>query len=137
MSPPLNLSGCSTEDTIRLALDLLMTNGLKNRLRRKTRQDYNLCQNHRHAEKILEVFGKEYPYLPGYAKVTDNYMTCAQSAIDEFSTPAELPQIAISVDMLDTGHRRLRFQSNVFRRSPEARRSSWQMIGRGTALRPV
>lgn len=30
-------------------------------------------------------------------------MTYAQSAIDEFSDPKKLPQIAISVDMLDTG----------------------------------
>lgn len=33
----------------------------------------------------------------------DNYMTYAQSAIDEFSDPKKMPQIAISVDMLDTG----------------------------------
>lgn len=31
------------------------------------------------------MFRKEYPHLPGYAKVIDNYMTYAQSAIDEFS----------------------------------------------------
>lgn len=30
-------------------------------------------------------------------------MTYAQSAIDEFSDPKKMPQIAISVDMLDTG----------------------------------
>ena len=61
------------------------------------------ARNHDHAEKILEVFHKEYPSLPDYAKVIDNYMTYAQSAIDEFSDPKKLPQIAISVDMLDTG----------------------------------
>ena len=49
------------------------------------------------------MFNKQYPHLPGYAKVIDNYMTYAQSAIDEFSDPQKLPQIAISVDMLDTG----------------------------------
>ena len=30
-------------------------------------------------------------------------MTYAQSAIDEFADPKKMPQIAISVDMLDTG----------------------------------
>ena len=30
-------------------------------------------------------------------------MTYAQSAIDEFSDSKKMPQIAISVDMLDTG----------------------------------
>ena len=41
--------------------------------------------------------------LPDYAKVIDNYINYAQSAIDEFSDPKKMPQIAISVDMLDTG----------------------------------
>ena len=35
--------------------------------------------------------------------VIDNRLSYAQSAIDEFSDPKKLPQIAISVDMLDTG----------------------------------
>lgn len=58
---------------------------------------------HRHAEKIYEVFGKEYSHLTGYAMVIDNRLKYAQSAIDEFSDSKKLPQIAISVDMLDTG----------------------------------
>ena len=75
------------EDTIRLALNLLMTNGLKIDYGEKLGKTIIFAKNHRHAEKILEVFGKEYPHLPGYAKVIDNYMTYAQSAIDEFSDP--------------------------------------------------
>ena len=70
------------EDTIRLALNLLMTNGLKIDYGEKLGKTIIFAKNHRHAEKILEVFGKEYPHLPGYAKVIDNYMTYAQSAID-------------------------------------------------------
>lgn len=61
------------------------------------------AKNHDHAEKILKVFNQEYPHLPDFAKVIDNYMTYAQSAIDEFSDSKKMPQIAISVDMLDTG----------------------------------
>lgn len=41
--------------------------------------------------------------MKDYAKVIDNYLNYAQSAIDEFSDPKKMPQIAISVDMLDTG----------------------------------
>ena len=52
----------------------------------------------------MEVFGKEYPRLVGYAKVIDNYTNYAQSAIDAFSEPDKLPQIAISVDMLDNAN---------------------------------
>lgn len=33
----------------------------------------------------------------------DNKIEYAQSAIDEFSDAKKMPQIAISVDMLDTG----------------------------------
>ena len=60
------------------------------------------AKNHTHAEKILEVFGKEYPHLIGWAKVIDNGMTYAKSAIDEFSEPNKPSQITISVDMLNT-----------------------------------
>lgn len=124
------------EDTIRLALDLLMTNGLKIEYGEKLGKTIIFAKNHRHAEKILEVFGKQYPHLPGYAKVIDNYMTYAQSAIDEFSDPKKLPQIAISVDMLDTGIDVPEVLNLVFFKKVMSRAKFWQMIGRGTRLCP-
>lgn len=90
-------------DTIREVLHILMTNGLKIDYGEKIGKTIIFAKNHLHAEKILEVFGEEYPELTGYAKVIDNYINYAQSAIDEFSDPQKLPQIAISVDMLDMG----------------------------------
>ena len=122
------------EDTIRKALDLLMTNGLKIDYGEKLGKTIIFAKNHRHAEKILEVFGKEYPHLPGYAKVIDNYMTYAQSAIDEFSEPNKLPQIAISVDMLDTGIDVPDVLNLVFFKKVMSKAKFWQMIGRGTRL---
>ena len=122
------------EDTIRLALNLLMTNGLKIDYGEKLGKTIIFAKNHRHAEKILEVFGKEYPHLPGYAKVIDNYMTYAQSAIDEFSDPKKLPQIAISVDMLDTGIDVPEVLNLVFFKKVMSKAKFWQMIGRGTRL---
>lgn len=124
------------EDTIRLALDLLMTHGLKIEYGEKLGKTIIFAKNHRHAEKILEVFGKQYPHLPGYAKVIDNYMTYAQSAIDEFSDPKKLPQIAISVDMLDTGIDVPEVLNLVFFKKVMSRAKFWQMIGRGTRLCP-
>lgn len=120
------------EDTIRLALNLLMTNGLKIDYGEKLGKTIIFAKNHRHAEKILEVFGKEYPHLPGYAKVIDNYMTYAQSAIDEFSDPGKLPQIAISVDMLDTGIDVPEVLNLMFFKKVMSKAKFWQMIGRGT-----
>ena len=66
----------------------------------------------------------------------DNYMTYAQSAIDEFSEPKKLPQIAISVDMLDTGIDVPEVLNLVFFKKVMSKAKFWQMIGRGTRLCP-
>lgn len=124
------------EDTIREVLYILMTNGLKIDYGNKIGKTIIFAKNHTHAEKILEVFGKEYPHLNGYAKVIDNYMTYAQSAIDEFSDPKKLPQIAISVDMLDTGIDVPEVLNLVFFKKVMSKAKFWQMIGRGTRLCP-
>ena len=75
--------------------------------------------------------------MPGFAKVIDNYMTYAQSAIDEFSDPKKLPQIAISVDMLDTGIDVPEVLNLVFFKKVMSKAKFWQMIGRGTRLCPT
>ena len=125
------------EDTIRKVLDTLMTKGIKIDYGNKLGKTIIFAKNHTHAEKILEVFHKEYPHLPGYAKVIDNYMTYAQSAIDEFSDPKKLPQIAISVDMLDTGIDVPEVLNLVFFKKVMSKAKFWQMIGRGTRLCPA
>ena len=124
------------EDTIREVLHILMRDGLKIDYGEKLGKTIIFAKTHRHAEKILEVFGKEYPHLNGWAKVIDNYMTYAQSAIDEFSDPKKLPQIAISVDMLDTGIDIPEILNLVFFKKVLSKAKFWQMIGRGTRLCP-
>ena len=124
------------EDTIKQVLHILMNEGLRVDYGQKIGKTIIFAKNHEHAEKILEVFGKEYPHLPGYAKVIDNYMTYAQSAIDEFSEPEKLPQIAISVDMLDTGIDVPEILNLVFFKKVFSKAKFWQMIGRGTRLCP-
>ena len=113
-----------------------MTEGLKIDYGNKIGKTIIFAKNHTHAEKILEIFGKEYPHLVGYAKVIDNYMTYAQSAIDEFSEPNKLPQVAISVDMLDTGIDVPEVLNLVFFKKVMSKAKFWQMIGRGTRLCP-
>ena len=124
------------EDTIKQVLNILMTDGIKIDYGQKLGKTIIFSRNHDHAEKILEVFHKEYPHLPDYAKVIDNYMTYAQSAIDEFSDPKKLPQIAISVDMLDTGIDVPEVLNLVFFKKVMSKAKFWQMIGRGTRLCP-
>ena len=124
------------EDTIREVLNILMTHGLKVDYGNRIGKTIIFAKSHTHAEKILEVFGKEYPQLAGYAKVIDNYINYAQSAIDEFSEPNKLPQIAISVDMLDTGIDVPEVLNLVFFKKVMSKAKFWQMIGRGTRLCP-
>ena len=125
------------EDTIREVLNILMRDGLKIDYGNKIGKSIIFAKNHQHAEKILEVFGKEYPHLNGYAKVIDNYINYVQSAIDEFSDPKKMPQIAISVDMLDTGIDVPEVLNLVFFKKVMSKAKFWQMIGRGTRLCPA
>ena len=124
------------EDTIKEVLHVLMTEGLKIDYGNKIGKTIIFAKSHAHAEKVLEIFNREYPHLSGHAKVIDNYMTYAQSAIDEFSDPKKLPQIAISVDMLDTGIDVPEVLNLVFFKKVMSKAKFWQMIGRGTRLCP-
>ena len=124
------------EDTIKEVLNVLMTNGIRIDYGQKIGKTIIFAKNHRHAEKIFEIFNKEYPHLNGYAKVIDNKINYAQSAIDEFSDAKKLPQIAISVDMLDTGIDVPEVVNLVFFKKVMSKAKFWQMIGRGTRLCP-
>ena len=123
------------EDTIRKVLQILMTQGLKIDYDTKIGKTIIFAKNHAHAEKILEVFHKQYPNLPDdFARVIDNKVNYSQSSIDEFSDPMRLPQIAISVDMLDTGIDIPEILNLVFFKKVLSKAKFWQMIGRGTRL---
>ncbi len=125
------------KDTIRKALNILMTEGIKIDYGQNIGKTIIFAKNHAHAEKILDVFHEEYPHLPNdYAKVIDNYINYAQSEIDEFSDSKKLPQIAISVDMLDTGIDVPEVLNLVFFKKVMSKAKFWQMIGRGTRLCP-
>ena len=121
-------------DTIRQVLNILMTEGIKIEYGNKIGKTIIFAKSHHHAEKILEVFNLEYPHLNGFAKVIDNKINYAQSLIDDFSEPQKLPQIAISVDMLDTGIDVPEVLNLVFFKKVMSKAKFWQMIGRGTRL---
>jgi len=124
-------------DTIREVLHVLMKDGIRIDYGEKLGKTIIFAKNHNHAEKIFEIFNKEYPHLNGYAKVIDNQTNYAQTAIDEFSNPKKLPQIAISVDMLDTGIDVPEVLNLVFFKKVMSKAKFWQMIGRGTRLCPA
>ena len=126
------------EDTIKQVLYILMSDGLKVDYGKKIGKTIIFAKNHDHAKKIFEIFNKQYPELSKngqhFAEVIDNYMTYAQSAIDDFSDPKKMPQIAISVDMLDTGIDVPEVLNLVFFKKVMSKAKFWQMIGRGTRL---
>ncbi|MCI7648523.1 DEAD/DEAH box helicase family protein [Lactobacillus johnsonii] len=130
------------KDTIRKVLNILMNQGLKIDYGEKIGKTIIFAKNHRHAEEILKVFNEEYPQFSRnthgqpYATVIDNYTNYSQSAIDEFSDPDKLPQIAISVDMLDTGIDVPECLNLVFFKKVMSKAKFFQMIGRGTRLCP-
>ncbi len=128
------------EDTIKQVIRVLMNEGLKTDYGQKLGKTIIFAVNHNHAEKIFEIFNKEYPYLSkngqDFARVIDNYTAYAQKAIDEFAEAGKLPQIAISVDMLDTGIDVPEVLNLVFFKKVLSRAKFWQMIGRGTRLCP-
>lgn len=124
------------EDTIRQVLHIVMTEGIKIDYGQKLGKTIIFAKNHDHAEKILEIFNKDYPHLNGFAQVIDNRINYAQTLIDEFSEPNKLPQIAISVDMMDTGIDVPEVLNLVFFKKVMSYAKFWQMIGRGTRLCP-
>ena len=119
-------------DTIRKVLHILMTEGLKVDYGQKLGKTIIFARKHDHAERILEIFNKEYPHLNGFAQVIDNRIKYADTLIDDFSEKDKMPQIAISVDMLDTGIDVPEILNLVFFKRVLSRAKFWQMIGRGT-----
>lgn len=97
------------------------------------------ARNHKHAIFIKKRFDFLYPeYNPEFACVIDNYDSKAQDLLESFCDDKEecLPQIAISVDMMDTGVDAPRVVNLVFAKKVRSLTKYWQMVGRGTRLCP-
>ena len=91
-----------------------------------------------HAIFIVKCFDEAFPRWAGKfcARIDYSLGKDAQPLIDKFSDPASLPMIAVSVDMLDTGIDIPEVVNLVFAKPVYSQVKFWQMIGRGTRLRP-
>ncbi len=91
----------------------------------------------KHAWRIEEIFNSLYPELKGkIAKVLvseDNRVHGKGGLLDQFKNN-DMPRIAISVDMLDTGIDVREIVNLVFAKPVFSYTKFWQMIGRGTRL---
>ncbi len=122
-------------DTVDKVLAYLMERGLKVEGGDKLGKTIIFAKNHDHAEFIAKRFDAEYPHLRGhFCRVIDNRVRFAQSLIDAFATKDKMPQIAVSVDMLDTGIDVREVVNLVFFKQVRSKTKFWQMIGRGTRL---
>ena len=125
------------EDTIDAVLQDLMENGLTVQSGERIGKSVIFAYNHRHAELIVKRFHILYPeYGPGFCVLIDNYVTYSQDLIDKFEIRDAEPQIAVSVDMLDTGIDVPDILNLVFFKIVKSKIKFMQMIGRGTRLSP-
>ncbi len=86
-----------------------------------------------HAKRLLEAFYKLYPDYTGVAKVIVSEDTYSQKAVEDFEKE-DLPRVAISVDMLDTGVDIEEVCNLVFSKPVFSKIKFWQMLGRGTRV---
>lgn len=125
-------------DTVDKVLQHLMLHGLKVEGGDKLGKTIIFAKKHEHAMFIEERFNKNYPEYNGhFLRVIDNYEPKAQDLLDRFTNDLqeENPQIAVSVDMMDTGVDAPRVLNLVFFKMVRSASKFWQMIGRGTRLR--
>ena len=91
--------------------------------------------SHAHAKRLYEAFNALYPDYQrrGMAEIIDSHMERAELTLDDFKH-RDMPRVAISVDMLDTGIDVPPIQTLMFAKPVFSRVKFWQMIGRGTRL---
>lgn len=125
------------DNTIDQVLNDLMKNGIKVEGGDKLGKTIIFANNSKHAQRIVERFDHIYPEYNGkLASQIDYKVDYVQTLIDDFSTKDKFPQIAVSVDMLDTGVDIPEVVNLVFFKKVRSKSKFWQMIGRGTRLCP-
>lgn len=95
------------------------------------------CATKAHARRMEEIFDKLYPQYHGeLAKVlvSDDPRVYGKGGLLDQFTHNDMPRIAISVDMLDTGIDVREIVNLVFAKPVYSYTKFWQMVGRGTRL---
>jgi type I restriction enzyme R subunit len=122
-------------DTVDKVIGHLMQNGIKVEGGDKLAKSIIFARSHLHAKFIEERFNKQYPEYKGdFLKVIDYQEEYKYDLLNKFKDKAKMPQIAVSVDMLDTGIDVPEVCNLVFFKPVRSRTKYWQMIGRGTRL---
>lgn len=122
-------------DTVDKVLAHLMEHGIKVEGGDKLAKTMIFARSHKHAMFIQERFNKQFPEYSGdFLSVIDYQQEYKYDLLAKFKTKTKLPQIAVSVDMLDTGIDVPEVCNLLFFKPIRSRTKFFQMIGRGTRL---
>lgn len=123
------------QDTVDHVLNRLMNDGIRVKDGTMIGKTILFAYNHKHAVFVAERFAALYPDLGhDFCRVIDNYEKYSSDLINRFADAEKQPQIAVSVDMLDTGIDIPEVVNLVFFKPIHSKIKFWQMIGRGTRL---
>ncbi|RXJ51093.1 DEAD/DEAH box helicase family protein [Gelidibacter gilvus] len=121
-------------------LRYVLKHGIKKRGGEELGKTIIFAKNEKHAQFLKETFMELDKELFGndYVKVITHKAPKAKEFINRFCDEEKelLPQIAISVDMMDTGIDAPSCVNLVFYKPVKSYAKFWQMIGRGSRLRP-
>jgi len=127
----------SNKDTLRKQWEEIMETCLKDQSGQLPGKTIVFAMTKNHAHRIAEVFEEMYPQHVGLIQVVTSTTervrdgSYGDGLITKFKKN-NLPRIAISVDMLDTGIDVPEVVNLVFMKPVQSRIKLWQMIGRGT-----
>lgn len=128
------------KDTALKTLKFLIDKGIKKRSGDEIGKTIIFARNKKHAHFLKDMFLELDPELFGndYVKVITHGEPKAEEFIQRFCDEEKerLPQIAISVDMMDTGIDAPSCVNLMFYKPVKSYAKFWQMIGRGSRLRP-
>lgn len=127
----------SNKDTLRKQWEEIMEVCLKDQSGQLPGKTIVFAMTKAHAHRIAEVFEEMYPQLVGLIQVITSTTervrdgSYGDGLINKFRKN-DLPRIAISVDMLDTGIDVPEVVNLIFMKPVQSKIKLWQMIGRGT-----
>lgn len=123
------------DDTNRKILTTFMNNCYKHPISNLPAKTIIFAVSKAHANRLATLFDELFPqYKSGVAKVIVSELNNTEELIKEFRDVDSGFNIAISVDMLDTGIDVPSIMNLVFAKPVFSRAKFWQMIGRGTRL---
>ncbi len=123
------------DNIIDIVLQELMEKGLKVEGDDKLGKTIIFAKNKKHADFIVKRFNSLYPeYYGNFAKPIYTGINYVETTIEDFESKNKLPQIAVSVDMLDSGIDIPDILNLVFFKKVRSKTKFWQIIGRGTRL---